>query len=72
MEMNDIGATKNSFFILFGGLVSDLFKKYLVDSFPHYVSCQHYAVYGSSETWASETLERLAKYDDVRLQQEPR
>lgn len=62
-EMKDIGATESPFFILFGGLVSELFTKYLAGDYPLYVSCQHYAVYGSSETWASETLERLLKYD---------
>ncbi|MFN0279736.1 MAG: hypothetical protein ACKVRN_14235 [Pyrinomonadaceae bacterium] len=71
-EMNDIGADQGSLFILFGGLVAELFKKYLAGHYPYFVACQHYAVYGSKETWASETLERLTKYDESRSQHEPR
>jgi hypothetical protein len=62
MEMNDIGADANSLFILFGGLVSGLFSKHLSQAYPRHVACQHYAVYGSRESWSSETLTKLADF----------
>lgn len=59
-EMNDIGANDRSLFILFGGLVDDLFQKYLSSRFPTSIACQHYAVYGSSESWAGHSLKLLS------------
>lgn len=58
-EMADVGADENSLFILFGGLVQELFGNYLSTSFPRHLACRHYAVYGSSEMWAKDTLQRL-------------
>lgn len=61
VEMSDIGADECSLFILFGGMVDELFQKYLAGQFPGFVACQHFAVYGSSETWAEDVFERLRR-----------
>lgn len=58
-EMKDVGASKDSLFILFGKIVEETFKKYLADSFPKYIACEHFAVYGSSEDWAEKALSKL-------------
>lgn len=55
-EIFDIGADESSQFILFGGHVSDLFRKYLGKGYPKHISVRHYAVYGSAESWAHDTL----------------
>lgn len=61
-EMNDIGANDRSLFILFGGLVDEIFRKYLSPRFPRSVACQHYAVYGSSESWAVHNLKLVREW----------
>ncbi len=61
IEMSNIGADRRTHFILFGGLVDEIFTRYLSSRFPLHLSCQHYAVYGSSESWAKNTLIKIGE-----------
>ncbi len=59
-EMADVGANRETLFIVFGGLASNLFKKHLVQDFPRWISVRHYSDRVSAEAWAIETLSRIS------------
>lgn len=59
IEMNDLGATDRTLFVLFGNDVANLFKENLGRLFPKNVLCRHYAYRISGDKWAAETLNRI-------------
>ena len=58
-EMETVGATNETLFVLFGADAARLLKKHWGRTFPRFVAMPHYAVSGSAESWATETLHRM-------------
>lgn len=57
-EMHDVGVQQHDLFILFGGDVTQVFTKHLARTYPNYVSCPHYSMYGkgySDAEWVEKT-----------------
>ena len=61
-EMDCIDATKNTLFILFGGNVSSIFRKYCGRDYKNFIEIFHYSIWGTAEKWVSDTEGKIRSY----------
>jgi hypothetical protein len=62
-EMDTIGATSNSLFILFGKAVHSIFSEHLSSNYPNSVFCEHYSsTKWTDAKWLDQTWGKLEKH----------
>ena len=61
-EMNDVGANKNSLFLVFGDLAYSLFSKHFSKHFPLALKCKHYSARGTQFDYVNGIWESITSY----------
>lgn len=62
VEMQMLGAGKDTLFVLWGRITSKLFKEHLGLRYPNHLACPHYSSWGSDQQWVTKTWNMLQDY----------